>query len=457
MEENESVKALFEPNSIAVIGASSKEGKIGYEILSNIINYGYEGNIYPVNPSEDEIMGKKCYDSISDVPGEVDMAVIVVPSKYVLNVVEECGKKGVKAAPIVTSGFGEVGKEDLQQEIVDTANEYGMRILGPNIFGVAYPSTNLNSTFGPEKILEGGIALVSQSGALGIALMGWTIMHKLGMSSIVSIGNKSDLNDTDFLKYFKDDENTEVVVLYIEGIEDGEKFMKAARESAKEKPVIAIKAGRSERGAEAASSHTGSLAGSDKIYDAAFKQSGVLRAKTVGEAFDWAQAFSNMPQPDGDNTVIITNGGGVGVMATDACEENDLNLYDNQEELDKFYNHMPEYGSAKNPVDLTGMATTDEYEGSIREALRNDEYDSIVVLYCQTAQSDPKAIANTIADVYEEEDAEKPVTVSMVGGPEVGEAVEVLKEREIPGYEEPEQAVEALAAMYNWKNKKEKL
>ncbi len=457
MDADENVKALFEPDSVAVVGASSKEGKIGYEIISNVINYGFDGEVYPVNPSEDEIMGKKCYDSVLDIPGDVDMAVIVVPSKFVLDTVEECGKKGVKAAPIITSGFGEVGKKDLENEIVETANEYGMRILGPNVFGVAYPPNQLNSTFGPEEIRDGGIALVSQSGALGIALMGWTILHKMGMSAIVSIGNKSDLDDQDFLKYFKDDENTDVVILYIEGIDDGEGFMKAAKEAGKDKPVIAIKAGRSERGAQAASSHTGSLAGSDKIYDAAFKQSGILRAKTVGEAFDWAQAFSNMPQPKGDNTVILTNGGGVGVMATDACEEHGINLYDNQEELDKFYNHMPDFGSAKNPVDLTGMATSEEYEGSVRAALNNDEYDSIVVLYCKTAQSDPRNIANTIADVYEEEDADKPITVSMVGGPDVAEAIEILKERNIPAYEEPEDAVDALSAMYEWEENKKKL
>ena len=457
METDENVKALFEPDSVAVIGASAKEGKIGYEIISNVINYGFDGEVYPVNPKEDEIMGKKSYDSVLDIPGDVDMAVIVVPSDYVLNVVEECGKKGVKAAPIITSGFGEVGKDDLENEIVETANEYGMRILGPNVFGVAYPPENLNSTFGPEEIRSGGIALVSQSGALGIALMGWTILHKMGMSAIVSIGNKSDLDDQDFLKYFKYDDNTEVVILYIEGIDDGEKFMEAAKEAVKDKPIIAIKAGRSERGAQAASSHTGSLAGSDKIYDAAFKQSGVLRAKTVGEAFDWAQAFSNMPQPKGDNTVILTNGGGVGVMATDACEEHGINLYDNQEELDKFYNHMPDFGSAKNPVDLTGMATSEEYEGSVRAALNNDEYDSLIVLYCKTAQSDPRNIAETIADVYEEEDSDKPLTVSMVGGPEVAEAIEILKERGIPAYEEPEDAVDALSAMYEWEENKKKL
>lgn len=457
MDADENVKALFEPDSVAVVGASSKEGKIGYGIISNVINYGFDGEVYPVNPSEDEIMGKKCHDSVLDIPGDVDMAVIVVPSKFVLDTVEECGKKGVKAAPIITSGFGEVGKKDLENEIVETANEYGMRILGPNVFGVAYPPNQLNSTFGPEEIRDGGIALVSQSGALGIALMGWTILHKMGMSAIVSIGNKSDLDDQDFLKYFKDDENTDVVILYIEGIDDGEGFMKAAKEAGKDKPVIAIKAGRSERGAQAASSHTGSLAGSDKIYDAAFKQSGILRAKTVGEAFDWAQAFSNMPQPKGDNTVILTNGGGVGVMATDACEEHGINLYDNQEELDKFYNHMPDFGSAKNPVDLTGMATSEEYEGSVRAALNNDEYDSIVVLYCKTAQSDPRNIANTIAGVYEEEDTDKPITVSMVGGPDVAEAIEILKERNIPAYVEPEDAVDALSAMYEWEENKKKL
>ncbi|HIP74760.1 MAG TPA: acetyl CoA synthetase, partial [Thermococcus paralvinellae] len=357
-----SIEALFKPKSVAVIGASGKPGKIGYAIMKNLIDYGYEGKIYAVNVKggEIEIDGKRfrVYKSILDVPDEVDMAVIVVPAKFVPQVVEECGKKGVKVLPIISSGFGELGPEGkkVEERLVEIAHKYGMRILGPNIFGVVYTPAKLNATFGPTDVMPGNLALISQSGALGIALMGWTILEKVGLSAVVSVGNKSDIDDADLLEFFKDDENTKAILIYMEGVKDGRKFMKAAKEVSMKKPIIVIKAGRSERGAKAAASHTGSLAGADSIYTAAFKQSGVLRALTIGEAFDWARTLSNLPEPPGENVVIITNGGGIGVMATDAAEEEGLKLYDNLEELKVFANHMPPFGSYKNPVDLTGMA-----------------------------------------------------------------------------------------------------
>ena len=345
-----SIEALFKPRSVAVIGASGKPGKIGYAIMKNLIEYGYEGKIYAVNirGGEIEISGRKfeVYKSILDIPDEVDMAVIVVPAKFVPQVVEECGKKGVKVLPIISSGFGELGEEGkkVEEQLVETAHKYGMRILGPNIFGVVYTPAKLNATFGPTDVLPGKLALVSQSGALGIALMGWTILEKVGLSALVSIGNKSDLDDADMLDYFENDENTSAILIYMEGVKGGRKFMEAAKRVSMKKPIIIIKAGRSERGAKAAASHTGSLAGADSIYTAAFKQSGVLRALTIGEAFDWARTLSNLPEPEGENVVILTNGGGIGVMATDAAEEEGLKLYDNLEELKVFANHMPPFG-----------------------------------------------------------------------------------------------------------------
>lgn len=307
MDEN--IKALFRPRSIAVIGASEKPGKIGYAVMKNLVEYGYEGKIYPpvnIKGVEIEINGRKfkSYKSILDVPDEVDMAVIVVPAKFVPpQVVEDCGKKGVKVLPIISSGFGELGEEGkkVEEQLVETAHRYGMRILGPNIFGVVYtPPEKLNATFGPTDVMPGSLALISQSGgALGIALMGWTILEKVGLSAVVSIGNKSDIDDADLLEFFKEDENTKAILIYMEGVKDGRKFMKTAKEVSMEKPIIIIKAGRSERGAKAAASHTGSLAGADSIYTAAFKQSGVLRALTIGEAFDWARTLSNLPEPEG--------------------------------------------------------------------------------------------------------------------------------------------------------------
>jgi len=453
-----SIEALFKPRSVAVIGASSKPGKIGYAIMKNLVDYGYEGKIYAVNVKgeEIEISGRKfpVYKSILDVPDEVEMAVVVVPARFVPQVVEECGKKGVKVLPIISSGFGELGEEGkkVEQQLVETAHKYGMRILGPNIFGVVYTPARLNATFGPTDVMPGKLAFVSQSGALGIALMGWTILEKVGLSAVVSIGNKSDLDDADMLEYFETDENTGAILIYMEGVKDGRRFMEAARKVSMKKPVIVIKAGRSERGAKAAASHTGSLAGADNIYTAAFKQSGVLRALTIGEAFDWARTLSNLPEPKGDNVVILTNGGGIGVMATDAAEEEGLKLYDNLEELKIFANHMPPFGSYKNPVDLTGMAGAEAYEGAVRDALAHPEMHSIAVLYCQTAVLDPRDLAKIVIKEYEASGRKKPIVVAIVGGVEAKEAIDMLNENGIPAYPEPERAIKSLAALYRWHN-----
>ncbi len=450
------LEALFRPRSIAVIGASEKPGKIGYAVMKNLVEYGYDGKIYPVNIKgvEIEINGRKfqSYKSILDVPDEVDMAVIVVPAKFVPQVVEEAGKKGVKVLPIISSGFGELGEEGkkVERQIVETAHKYGMRILGPNIFGVVYTPAKMNATFGPTDVMPGSLALISQSGALGIALMGWTILEKVGLSAVVSVGNKSDIDDADLLEFFKTDDNTKAILIYMEGVKDGRRFMEVAKEVSKEKPIIIIKAGRSERGAKAAASHTGSLAGADKIYEAAFKQSGVLRALTIGEAFDWARTLSNLPEPAGENLVILTNGGGIGVMATDAAEEEGLHLYDNLDDLKVFANHMPPFGSYKNPVDLTGMAGAESYEGAVRDALANPNMHAIAVLYCQTAVLDPRDLAKIVIREYNESGRKKPLVVAIVGGIEAKEAIDMLNEEGIPAYPEPERAIKSLAALYRW-------
>ncbi|ASJ12948.1 acetyl CoA synthetase [Thermococcus thioreducens] len=450
------LEALFRPKSIAVIGASEKPGKIGYAVMKNLVEYGYDGKIYPINIKgvEIEINGRKfkSYRSILDVPDEIDMAVIVVPAKFVPQGVEEAGKKGVKVLPIISSGFGELGEEGkkVERQIVEIAHKYGMRILGPNIFGVVYTPAKMNATFGPTDVMPGSLALISQSGALGIALMGWTILEKVGLSAVVSVGNKSDIDDADLLEFFKTDDNTKAILIYMEGVKDGRRFMEVAKEVSKEKPIIIIKAGRSERGAKAAASHTGSLAGADSIYTAAFKQSGVLRALTIGEAFDWARTLSNLPEPEGENLVILTNGGGIGVMATDAAEEEGLHLYDDLDELRVFANHMPPFGSYKNPVDLTGMAGAESYEGAVRDALANPNMHSIAVLYCQTAVLDPRDLAKIVIREYNESGRKKPLVVAIVGGIEAKEAIDMLNEEGIPAYPEPERAIKALAALYRW-------
>ncbi|RLE57312.1 MAG: acetyl CoA synthetase [Thermoprotei archaeon] len=451
--EKSPIYYLFNPRSIAVIGASRDPKKIGYQILKNIIEYGFKGKVYPVNPKADEILGLKCYKSILDIPDEVDVAVISIPAQYVLPVVEECGKKGVKALIVISSGFGEVGNVELERKLVETARKYGMRILGPNIFGLYYGPARLNATFGPKEVIPGNIAFVSQSGALGIALMGWTIAKGVALSAVVSMGNKADIDDADVLEYFETDPNTKVILIYMEGIRPGlgRRFVEVARRVSKKKPIIVIKAGRTERGAAAAASHTGALAGADAIYNAAFKQAGVLRAIGFEEAFDWAKALSMLPPPKGENAVIITNGGGAGVMATDAAVECGIRLMEMPPDLqERFRKYMPPFGSPKNPIDLTGQASEEAYKGALLEAFNEPRIHSIILLYCQTAITDPEVLADKIIEAWNEAKERKPMVVSFIGGIECDRAMAKLDKAGIPAYPSPERAVSALSAVYKW-------
>lgn len=450
------LEPLFKPKSIAVIGASTKPGKIGYEIVRNLLEYGFEGKIYPVNPKAKEILGLKAYPNIKDIPGEVDMAVISIPADKVLDVVKDCGEKGVKVLVVITSGFSEVGNEELEEKLVETARKYGMRVLGPNIFGIVYTPNKMNATFGPKDILPGGIAFITQSGALGIALMGWTILEEIGLSAVVSMGNMADIDVMEVSEYLADDPNTKVITIYLEGLKpgSGRRFLEIMKKVSEKKPVIVVKSGRSERGAAAAASHTGSLAGADKVYDAAMKQTGILRALNIEEMFDWARAFALLPLPKGENAVIITNGGGAGVMATDAAADYGVKLMDPPEDLkEKFRKHMPWFGSPKNPVDLTGMATPKEYYGAVKEALYDPRVHSIIVLYCRTAVCDPMELANAIIKARDEarkDGIEKPIVVSMIGGEDVYQAMKHLNRNSIPAYPIPERAVSALGALLRY-------
>lgn len=441
------MNGLLQPKSIAVVGASSTPGKIGYTVLSNLINSKYQGDIYPINPSADEILGLKSYASVLDVPGEIDAAAIVVPAKFVPQVTEECGKKGVKGLIVIASGFSEVGNEALEKQMVDIAHQYGARVLGPNIVGVLSNADQMNASFAPFLPLPGKAALVSQSGALLIAMDASSYIRSVGFDKLISIGNMSDVDFADIIRWLNQDENTNCVTLYIEGINDGREFMESARNS--QKPIIALKSGTSSHGAAAAASHTGSLAGSAKVYSAAFKQSGVIQAADLNNLFDRTLALSLQPPMQGDNLLIVTNGGGVGVLATDAAERDGLPLKfapkDVQDELKK---HMPEFGSAKNPVDLTGMAGQDWYNDSVRFAIDHPWVDGLAVLYCETAMTNPVEIVKGIKKALSEaKTKDKPVVVSVIGGEESDKAIKWLVENGIPAYNSPEVAINAIVAL----------
>jgi len=455
------ITALLRPKSVAVIGASEVKNKIGNVIVTNLKDYGFKGKIYPINKKADEIKeidGLKVYASVKDVPDDIDLAIISIPAPAVLEAVEECGEKGVKAIDIISSGFGEVGNKEEEEKLVQVAKKYGMRLLGPNTFGVYYAGNSMNATFGPKDVIPGKVAFISQSGALGIALMGWTILQQIGMSAIVSTGNKAEIDDADLMEWLAEDQNTNAILLYIEGVKDGQKFMKVARSVVPKKPVVVIKAGRSQRGAQAAASHTGSLAGSDSVFDAAMKQVGVLRASDFGEAFDWVKALSQSPTLKTQESIIVTNGGGVGVLATDACEFNHIPLIVPPEDMkQEFMKYMPSFGSPKNPVDLTGGANEKQYYDALGVAFNDERIGSVIVLYCQTAVTDPVIIAKQIARAYEESGRNKPMVTSFVGGKECDDAMKWLTRAGIPSYSTPEQAVKALAAVYAWNGYKEKL
>lgn len=441
---------LFEPRSIAIIGASSVPTKIGYKILQNIVDVGYQGKIYPVNPKGGTILGYPVYPSVEAIDGEIDVAVLAIPARWVYDTVVACGKKKVKHLSIISSGFSEVGNVEEEQKIVTYAREHGMRILGPNIFGHYSAKVSLNATFGPRDIHPGNVAIITQSGALGIAMIGKTAVQNIGLSAIISVGNKTDIDENDLIEYLIQQAETKIILMYIEGIHQGDRLVQTLKAATRIKPVIVIKSGRSKRGAQAAASHTGSLAGADEIFDAIMKQCGVFRAESIQDALDWCKYLSHAPAPRGHNTVIITNGGGVGVMATDACEKYRLHLYDDAERLRLTFESVTHgFGSTKNPIDLTGEATRQDYEKALLEALRDPEIHSVISLYCETAVMDIDQLTDMMRNTYARyRDAGKPIVFSIFGGDLTEKAIARLTKENIPVYRDVYEAVSCLGVLH---------
>jgi acetyltransferase len=446
------IQDLFEPKTLAVIGAARDENKIGYKILKNILAGGYKGKIFPVNPQGGEILGLKTYRSVEEVNEPVDVASIVIPAKFVYEAVQSCARKKVKYLTIISSGFSEIGNNEEERRIVSYANEHHMRVLGPNIFGIYSAAASLNATFGSSGISPGRVAIITQSGALGVAMIGKTSVENIGLSAIVSVGNKTDVDEADLLEYLVTDPHTKIVLMYIEGVRDGERLIQAVKKTTQKIPVVVIKSGRSERGAIAAASHTGSLAGSDEIFDAIMRQCGVLRAENVEEAFNWCKFLANTPFPAGENTVIVTNGGGIGVMATDACEKFGVRLYDDTLTLKEIFSTVtPEFGSTKNPVDLTGGATSSHYRSALEEALKSDQIDSVIALYGETAVFDAENLSSMIGDNsrrYKEQ--KKPLVFSIFGGEMIESCLLAMKKGEAAVYGDVYQAVSCLGSIYRY-------
>lgn len=443
-----SLVGIFNPRHVAIIGATPNPDKIGYQILKNTIDGGFAGEILPIHPRETEILGRKAYKSVLEVPGPIDLAIIAIPAKLVIPTLLECAQKGIKHVSVITSGFSEVGNVKDEQEIKAIGDKNGMSILGPNTLGIVYTPSKLNASFGPSKLLPGKIAFVSQSGALAISLMGWTVMEKIGLAALINLGNKVDVEEKGLIEYFNNDDNVDVIVIYMEGVKDGQRFMTTQIK----KPVVVLKVGRSERGARAAASHTGSLSGSDKIFDAVFKQLGILRANTFTEAFDWSRSLS-LPLPTGDEIVIITNGGGIGVSTTDECEAAGIKLLDDPAWLEsKFRSTMPDFGSSKNPIDITGQGHEDQYRRATEVCLSEDRINGAIILYCETAVTNPLGIAKAIDAAYRVSGRKKPLVVAMVGGERSREALQFLNENQIPAFSAVDQAVSSLKILYTWRD-----
>jgi len=452
MSDKVDLKALFEPKSVAVVGASSNPAKIGHKVLSNILAGGYHGEVYPVNPKGGEILGLKVYKRVAEIEGAVDLAVVVVPAPVVFDVVQDCAAAKVKFLIIITSGFSEVGNRKEEKKIVDFARKHGMRVLGPNVFGMYSAKVSLNASFGPSKILPGKIAIITQSGALGGAMIGKSVVDRIGLSAIISVGNKSDLDEADLLQYLKEDEQTKVVLMYIEGVKNGNKLVRILKDMPDDKHVVVIKSGKSKRGALAAASHTGSLAGSDNVFNGIAEQCGILRAESVNEAFNWSRALSELPLVEGDNTVIITNGGGLGVMCADACEKYSVPLMDDSVLLQNIFKDvMPEFGSARNPVDLTGEAGVEEYKTSLKKALNVKEINAVLALYCETGIFEPEGMSKMVVEMDQIYKKNKPILFSMLGGEKVEEIIDVTRKKGTYVFDDVYDAASALGALYRRK------
>ena len=446
------IKYLFEPQSIAVIGASQDKKKIGYAVFNNIITGGYKGKVFPVNQKGGEIDAHKVFTDILEIEGAVDCALIVIPANMVKDAVKKCAQKKVKFLQIITSGFSEVGNVKEEKEIAKIASEAGTRIVGPNMFGLYSSAASLNSTFSATKINPGHVAILTQSGALGIAMIAKTSVTGMGLSAIVSIGNKCDVDEADLLEYLLNNDNTKVIFMYIEGVKKGERLIEALKAATGKKPVMVIKSGKSQRGARAAASHTGSLAGSDEIFDAIMKQCGVLRAERLEDAFDWCKFMISSPPPKMHYSVIVTNGGGIGVMATDACEKYGVPLYDDQAALKNLYEAVtPSFGSTKNPIDLTGAAGTDDYMRALSATAECGEISSTIGLYCETAIFDSGNLAQMIKDTYlKHQKNGKSISYALIGGEKVENAITSLRTDNIPVFNDVEQAVSCMGAYYRY-------
>jgi len=469
MPNNHNISCFFNPKSIAVIGASATPGKVGYNVLKNIIESDYSGKIFPINPKSDKlksILGHTAYKSVLDIPEDVDIAIFVIPAKFVNSVAEECGKKNIKGLVVISAGFKEIGGEGIvrEHELTNIAKKYNMRVIGPNCLG--FIGINYNGSFAAHTPKKGGIAMISQSGAMLTGMMDYSMEQSFGFSCNISLGNKADLDEVDFIEYLAEDDSTKVILCYLESIDKGEKFLRIVPEAARKKPIIILKAGISEAGARAASSHTGALAGADIAYELAFNKCGIIRAKTISDLFDYGEIFLYQPIPEKNSFAIITNAGGPGIVATDAFEKEGLKFANFSESiLHQLRENLPLEAAIFNPVDIVGDASPKRYEFTIKTIFglnhsnqsdsSNDSnvstYGALIIMSPQ-AQTHPNEVVKLIYEISSQKLERKPIVCSLIGGISMHEAIKYLKEHYIPCYPFPERAAQSIRAMVDYRD-----
>ncbi|MWV41217.1 acetate--CoA ligase [Natrialba sp. INN-245] len=446
---------LFEPETVGVIGATDREGAVGRAITANL-HEEFAGEVVPVNPSREEVLGLECYPDVTSAP-PIDLAVVVVPPPTVVEAIREVAEAGTENVVVITAGFSETGSEGAARErkLREVADEYDLNVVGPNSLGVMATDVGMNATFGPESARPGSISFMSQSGAFITAVLDWANEQGIGFQDVVSLGNKSVLDETDFVREWGEDPDTDVIIGYLEGIDDGDEFVEVAREVTDETPIVLVKSGRTDAGAQAASSHTGAIAGSERAYEAGLEQAGVIRAHSVQELFDYSRALSGLPEPETDGVAVVTNAGGPGVLTTDAVGDSRLGMADFADEtIDALSEAMPEEANVYNPIDAIGDADVERFGEALEIALSDQNVGSAVVVSAPTAVLEYDKLAETVIEKREEFD--KPVVTCLMGGDRARAAEEVLREFGIPNYFDPSRAVAGLDALARYRDVRER-
>ena len=444
---------LFNPRSVAIIGASREPRKFGHVILSNFVKR-FRGKVYPINPNAEELMNLKCYPSVLDVPDEIDLTVIVIPAEYVESALLECGKKGIKAVVIIPGGFSEVGEKEREKRLTEIARKYGMRLVGPNCIGIFDTYSHVDTMFSPmykqDRPFKGRISFISQSGAYGTAIMDKAAMENMGISKFVSIGNRADVDEIEMIKYLGNDKNTGVIVLYLEGTKNGRGLFNALREVGVKKPIVAMKGGKTSEGSRATLSHTASLAGSSEIFKGMFRQSGVLLAENSEELFDFARALAYLNLPKGDRIQIVTNAGGFGVISADEIIENKLSMAKLSEgTIDRIKKILPSYAIVGNPIDLVGDADSRRYERVLKYVMKDKGVDAVFVvmlLQLSALESDVVDVLISVSSEFED----KPLMVCTTGGEFTQVHTRMMEKVNIPTYPTPERGIRAMKALVDY-------